>query len=192
MQSLQRLLDAAKVEVGDLTTQVTLALQQEGALKAEIRRLQRNDVRDTVNMEYLKNIVVRAMQALLLLTTTSSSINRRASHERGVCVGWGELVVGSAASCSREGRCPVRRPVAKAHYSLNQPHCCPFLCPPFRFVCAAAVPNLSCWCSGAGMPHSCLIHTAAVDTARAEAGKHAPCHVHPQLTTMTLLNSSTW
>ena len=75
MQSLQRLLDAAKVEVGDLTTQVTLALQQEGALKAEIRRLQRNDVRDTVNMEYLKNIVVCAMQALLLLTQSSSSIN---------------------------------------------------------------------------------------------------------------------
>ncbi len=87
MQSLQRLLDAAKVEVDDLTTQVALALQQEGALKAEIRRLQRNDVRDTVNMEYLKNIVVRTMQALLLLTQSSSSINRRASHWRGVCVG---------------------------------------------------------------------------------------------------------
>ena len=60
MQALQRLLDAAKAEVADLATQVTLAQQQEGALKAEIRRLQRNDVRDTVNMEYLKNILVRA------------------------------------------------------------------------------------------------------------------------------------
>jgi hypothetical protein len=58
LAALQRLLNAAKVEAADLTTQVGLAQQQEAALKAEIRRLQRNDVRDTVNMEYLKNIVV--------------------------------------------------------------------------------------------------------------------------------------
>ena len=67
MISMQRLLNASKSEVNELTLHLHLARQQEATLKAEIRRLERNDVRETVNMEYLKNIVVRSHDVFLQL-----------------------------------------------------------------------------------------------------------------------------
>jgi hypothetical protein len=58
LTQLRYQLSVASADAEDAAEKLTLARQQEAALKEEIRRLQRNDVRDTVNMEYLKNIVV--------------------------------------------------------------------------------------------------------------------------------------
>jgi hypothetical protein len=59
MAALHRLVETMRADMEEMNARLKLGRSQEQALKAEIRKLERDDRRGTVNMEYLKNVFVR-------------------------------------------------------------------------------------------------------------------------------------